>query len=106
MMKAVLQRVAEARVVVGGDTRGRIGQGILMLMCAECGDGSAQADKLLAKTVKLRIFSDGPGAGSTPAMPASSGLQSVQARLRGLGQTADASPLEAWRLARAARYTK
>ena len=60
-MKAVLQRVAEAQVVVAGETVGRIGPGLLVLVCAERGDADAQADKLLAKILKLRIFSDGAG---------------------------------------------
>lgn len=60
-MKAVLQRVAEARVVIAGETVGRIGQGLLVLVCAERGDAEPQADKLLAKILKLRIFSDEAG---------------------------------------------
>ena len=60
-MKAVLQRVAEARVVIDGEIAGQIGQGLLVLLCAEHGDSEAQADKLLAKLLKLRIFSDEGG---------------------------------------------
>jgi D-aminoacyl-tRNA deacylase len=60
-MKAVLQRVAEARVVIAGDTVGEISAGLLMLVCAERGDTPAEADKLLAKILKLRIFSDEAG---------------------------------------------
>nr|WP_315228826.1 D-aminoacyl-tRNA deacylase [uncultured Albidiferax sp.] len=60
-MKAVLQRVREARVVIAGDTVGAIGQGLLVLLCAERGDTDTQADKLLAKILKLRIFSDAAG---------------------------------------------
>ena len=60
-MKAVLQRVAEARVVIDGEVAGQIGQGLLVLLCAEHGDSEAQADKLLAKLLKLRIFSDEGG---------------------------------------------
>ncbi len=60
-MKAVLQRVAEARVVIAGETVGEIAQGLLVLVCAERGDTDAQADKLLAKILKLRIFSDEAG---------------------------------------------
>jgi D-aminoacyl-tRNA deacylase len=60
-MKALLQRVAEARVVIAGETVGQIGGGLLMLVCAERGDAEAQADKLLAKILKLRIFSDDAG---------------------------------------------
>jgi D-tyrosyl-tRNA(Tyr) deacylase len=60
-MLAVVQRVREAKVVVDGRTTGAIGQGLLVLLCAERGDGEAQADKLLAKLLKLRIFSDEAG---------------------------------------------
>ena len=60
-MLAVVQRVREARVVVAGETIGAIGQGLLVLLCAERGDSEAQADKLLAKLLKLRIFSDEAG---------------------------------------------
>ncbi len=60
-MKALLQRVSEARVVVAEETVGRIGQGLLVLVCAERGDAEPQADKLLAKILKLRIFSDEAG---------------------------------------------
>ena len=60
-MKAVLQRVAQAHVVVAGETVGEIAQGLLVLVCAERGDSETQADKLLAKILKLRIFSDQDG---------------------------------------------
>ncbi len=60
-MKAVLQRVREARVVVDGAVVGQIGPGLLVLLCAERGDSDAVADKLLAKLLKLRIFSDEAG---------------------------------------------
>jgi D-tyrosyl-tRNA(Tyr) deacylase len=60
-MKAVLQRVSEARVVIAGQVVGEIGAGLLVLLCAERGDTPAQADKLLAKVLKLRIFSDAAG---------------------------------------------
>lgn len=60
-MLAVVQRVREAKVVVAGATIGEIGQGLLVLVCAERGDSEAQAEKLLAKLLKLRIFSDEAG---------------------------------------------
>ena len=60
-MLAVVQRVREAKVVVDGRTIGEIGPGLLVLVCAERGDGEAQADKLLAKILKLRIFGDEAG---------------------------------------------
>lgn len=60
-MLAVVQRVREAQVVVEGRTIGAIGQGLLVLVCAERGDTEAQAERLLGKLLKLRIFSDEAG---------------------------------------------
>lgn len=60
-MIAVLQRVREARVEVASQVVGAIGPGLLVLVCAERGDTDAEADKLLAKVLKLRIFSDAAG---------------------------------------------
>lgn len=60
-MKAVLQRVAAARVEIAGETVGAIGPGLLLLFCAEQGDTDATADRMLAKALKLRIFSDSAG---------------------------------------------
>ena len=60
-MISLIQRVSGARVEVAGLTIGEIGHGLLLLVCAERGDGEAQADKLLAKILKLRIFSDEAG---------------------------------------------
>ena len=57
-MLALIQRVTEAKVVVDDAVVGAIGPGLLALVCAEQGDGEAEADKLLAKLLKLRIFSD------------------------------------------------
>ena len=60
-MKALLQRVSEARVVVDGQTVGEIGAGLLVLLCAEKGDTEALGNKLLDKLLKLRIFYDDAG---------------------------------------------
>ena len=60
-MLAVIQRVREARVVVAGETVGEIGAGLLVLVCAEPADTEVQADKLVAKPLKLRIFADEAG---------------------------------------------
>lgn len=60
-MIALLQRVASARVEVGDRVTGSIGPGLLMLVCAEPADTEAIADKLVAKVLKLRIFSDEAG---------------------------------------------
>ncbi len=58
---ALLQRVRQAHVEIAGITCGRIGPGLLVLLCAERGDTLAQSDKLLAKLLKLRVFSDDQG---------------------------------------------
>ena len=60
-MKALLQRVAQARVDIAGHTVGAIGPGLLVLLCAERGDTDALAERMLAKILKLRIFSDEAG---------------------------------------------
>jgi D-aminoacyl-tRNA deacylase len=60
-MLTVLQRVNNARVEVASRVIGTIDQGLLILLCAEHGDTDAVADKLLAKILKLRIFSDEAG---------------------------------------------
>ena len=60
-MKAVLQRVAQAHVVIARETVGQIERGLLVLVCAERGDSEVQADRLLAKILKLRIFADDAG---------------------------------------------
>jgi D-tyrosyl-tRNA(Tyr) deacylase len=60
-MIAVLQRVSEASVRVDDEFIGQIGAGLLVLLCAEKGDTDAVADKMLAKILKLRIFSDEAG---------------------------------------------
>lgn len=60
-MITVLQRVRQARVEIEGHISGQIGQGLLVLVCAEQGDTEKEADKLLAKLLKLRIFSDEAG---------------------------------------------
>lgn len=60
-MRAVLQRVTEARVHVDGALVGETGKGFLILVCAMGGDTEAQAEKLAAKIAKLRVFKDDQG---------------------------------------------
>ena len=60
-MKALLQRVRQASVTVEDEEIGRIGPGLLVLLCAEPQDDEAVADRLLAKVLKLRNFSDAEG---------------------------------------------
>ena len=60
-MLALVQRVAQARVEVGGRVVGQVAQGLLVLVCAEPADTEALADKLVAKLLKLRVFADAAG---------------------------------------------
>jgi len=60
-MKGVIQRVSRAKVEVGGETVGRIGKGILVLLGVEKGDGERDADWLAEKIASLRIFEDEAG---------------------------------------------
>jgi len=60
-VRALVQRVAQARVEVDGETVGEIGPGLLIFVCAMEGDGDAQADKIAPKIAKLRIFRDDEG---------------------------------------------
>lgn len=60
-MLALIQRVTQARVEVSGHCVGAIDRGLLVLLCAERGDTEAQSDRLLARLLKLRIFSDAAG---------------------------------------------
>jgi D-tyrosyl-tRNA(Tyr) deacylase len=60
-MRAVLQRVTEARVHVDAELLGETGRGFLILVCAMGGDTEAQAERLAAKVAKLRVFKDDQG---------------------------------------------
>lgn len=60
-MRALIQRVSEASVAIGGRVAGEIGPGLLILVCAMQGDAEADAERLAAKISKLRIFRDAEG---------------------------------------------
>ena len=60
-MKLILQRVSSAFVFVDEVEVSSISKGILVLFCAEKGDGEGQVDFLADKTLNLRIFDDDRG---------------------------------------------
>lgn len=60
-MRALVQRVSEARVEVDGAVVGQTGPGLLVLICAMRGDGDEQARAMASKLAKLRIFKDDAG---------------------------------------------
>ncbi|WP_300062066.1 D-aminoacyl-tRNA deacylase [uncultured Roseobacter sp.] len=60
-MRALLQRVSEASVTVEAEVIGKIGPGLLILVCAMPGDDVETAERLAAKVSKLRLFKDDAG---------------------------------------------
>lgn len=60
-MRAVLQRVTQARVMVDGKIRGEIGAGLVVLIAVGHDDAAATAASMAEKIVNLRIFSDEQG---------------------------------------------
>ena len=60
-MKAVVQRVTEARVLVDGQRVGACERGMLILVGCLDGDGPPQARRLAEKIARFRFFSDGDG---------------------------------------------
>ena len=60
-MRCLVQRVIEAQVDVDGNTVGRIGNGLLIFICAMRGDNKSTVLRAAAKLSRLRIFADGAG---------------------------------------------
>lgn len=60
-MRAVIQRVSEAKVAIGGSVRGGIGPGLLVLLAVEPADTAADIEWLSGKIARLRVFPDDEG---------------------------------------------
>lgn len=60
-MRAVIQRVSEASVKIDGKVKGKIGQGMVILLGIEEGDTVDDITKLTYKITRLRIFADEEG---------------------------------------------
>ncbi|MGH3039373.1 MAG: D-aminoacyl-tRNA deacylase [Gaiellaceae bacterium] len=60
-MRAVVQRVSGAQVLVDGDVVGEIGLGLCVLLGVARGDGEAAAERLAGKVARLRIFENAEG---------------------------------------------
>ncbi len=73
-MRAVLQRVSSASVRVDGDTIGRIGNGILVLLGVGDGDSQLEVEYLVDKIVNLRIFADDAGKMNKSVLDISGGI--------------------------------
>lgn len=73
-MIALIQRVSEARVMVGGTPTGAIGRGILALIGVQKGDTDAHAVRLSERLLGYRIFPDAEGRMNRSLSDASGGL--------------------------------
>jgi D-aminoacyl-tRNA deacylase len=60
-LRAVVQRVSSARVVVDGETVGEIGHGLCVLLGVGREDGQEDADRLAGRVARLRIFENDEG---------------------------------------------
>lgn len=58
-MRAVIQRVNEASVAIGGEVAGACGRGFLVLLGVGQNDTEAEVERLWSKIFKMRIFPDG-----------------------------------------------
>jgi D-tyrosyl-tRNA(Tyr) deacylase len=76
-MRAVLQRVDRARVLVGGRVTGEIEAGLVVLVAVGRGDTAATAASMAEKIVNLRIFNDDRGKMSRSLLDTSGALLAV-----------------------------
>lgn len=60
-MKAVIQRVSAARVLVGGEVVGEVGRGMLVLLGVMRGDGPREVQRLAERVARFRFFEDAQG---------------------------------------------
>ena len=60
-MRAVIQRVLEAKVTISGSVKGAIGRGLLVLVAVEETDNDTDIEWLTGKIVRLRVFDDEQG---------------------------------------------
>lgn len=60
-LRAVVQRVFEARVTVGGERVGEVGRGLVVLLGVARGDSPPDAERLAGRVARLRVFEDEAG---------------------------------------------
>jgi hypothetical protein len=68
-MRAVIQRVSEAKVTIGGNVKGAIQAGLLVLVAIEETDTAEDIEWLSNKIVRLRIFNDDDGVMNCSVQP-------------------------------------
>jgi len=65
-MRAVIQRVSEAKVTIAGAVKSAIGRGLLVLVAVEDADTDADIEWLSGKIARLRVFDDAEGVMNLP----------------------------------------
>ncbi len=73
-MKALLQRVSEARVTVEGRCVGEVGPGLLVFLGLDRGDDEQLAERLIDKLLAYRVFADAQGRMNRSVQDAGGGL--------------------------------
>lgn len=73
-MRALIQRVSEARVQVNGSCVGEIGSGLLVFLAVQKDDTPAAVERLLHKVISYRVFSDAQGKMNLNVQQAAGGL--------------------------------
>lgn len=76
-MRAVLQRVTRARVVVEDRVTGSIERGLVVLLGAGTGDGDADLDYMIDKVANVRIFADEAGKMNRSVLEVGGGVLAV-----------------------------
>jgi len=76
-MRALVQRVREARVTIGGHVTGAIGRGLLVLAGVGASDTDDDRDWLARKIVQMRIFDDADGVMNLSVGQAGGGILAV-----------------------------
>jgi D-tyrosyl-tRNA(Tyr) deacylase len=73
-MRAVIQRVSEAKVSIEGTVKGAIQQGLLVLLAVEDSDTAEDIEWLSGKIVRLRVFNDDQGVMNRPVQETGGGI--------------------------------
>lgn len=73
-MRAVIQRVSQASVVIEGSTKGSIGLGLVVLLAVEDADTPEDVEWLSGKIVRLRVFPDDNGVMNRSVQEAGGGI--------------------------------
>jgi D-tyrosyl-tRNA(Tyr) deacylase len=76
-VRAVVQRVSRARVVVADRVAGEIERGLLVLLGAGAGDGAGDVDYMVDKVANLRILADEAGKMNLSVLAAGGGVLAV-----------------------------